>query len=259
MTLLLGGTSADQACYWAAPAIELRVPMSCSEAMCPSELVCTDLQPVGAGNAIEGPCGLEIVVGVGVGARRSGFGEPVGDVVVELPPGELHVHQLVTNSRFLGDHRRLWGGYVGGGVVPEHRTGIPGFTRPPRTPKGEKPVGLRYESPLRLEPSRGSRSPGTSLPGRPPSAEPTRPTSAGSFGPHRRYLCAAWLAGKGCVGNLVEHHLFEVMLNRPGGSRLGRQAGFEAKSLRGLRATFVPLARNTDECEVGQGVIERTA
>jgi hypothetical protein len=44
---------------------------------------------VGARNAIGGLSGLEIVVGVGVGARRSGLGEPVGGVVVPASGGAV--------------------------------------------------------------------------------------------------------------------------------------------------------------------------
>jgi hypothetical protein len=48
--------------------------------------------------------------------------------------------------------------------------------------------------------------------------------------------------------------LFEVMLCKFGVAPLAVRLGFEAKSSQGLRATFVPLARNTDGYERRQGV-----
>jgi hypothetical protein len=72
-------------------------------------------------------------------------------------------------------------------------------------------------------------------------------------------LAAAQDGGdKGRVGNVVEHHLFEVMLRKFGGAPLAVRLGFEAKSPLRLRATFVPLARNTDGYERRQGMTGRT-
>ena len=97
------------------------------------------------------------------------------------------------------------------------------------------------------------------LPGRPPSAEPTRPASAGSFGPHTADTFAVAQDGgdKGRVGNVDEHHLSEVMLGKFVGAPLAIPLGLEAKSPQRLRATFVPLARNTDGHERGEGITER--
>jgi hypothetical protein len=59
-------------------------------------------------------------------------------------------------------------------------------------------------------------------------------------------------------GNVVEHHLLEVMLCKFCGAPLAVTLGFEAKSPERLRATFVPLALDTEGYERGQGVTERT-